>query len=233
MSGVWNGIAVPTVIFLWLLHMGYQASMNCHYGFSRGFLMFVPTADKAAVFQHMDGDSESLRWTGRTLLRLSILCGWMWIRPARKAVTKLFSWPVWLRGSGWYLLGTQMIAKGLIFPNVTLVYPHVDTALNPDFRSSATFQLLTCGGRTAGRAEKAGQVLIRHTILSTMLFVLLTRNRDYSCFTPMKWVLASTRLSTYYFSIIGITLSHKKEEEVVKRALWSRGDFCAQVYLKL
>ena len=62
------------------------------------------------------------------------------------------------------LLGTQMIAKGLDFPNVTLVgVINADTALHfPDFRASErTFGLVTqVAGRT-GRGEKGGRVLVQ------------------------------------------------------------------------
>lgn len=62
------------------------------------------------------------------------------------------------------LLGTQMIAKGLDFPNVTLVgIINADTALHfPDFRATErTFQLVTqVAGRT-GRSERGGRVLLQ------------------------------------------------------------------------
>lgn len=62
------------------------------------------------------------------------------------------------------LIGTQMIAKGLDFPLVTLVgVINGDSSLNiPDFRSGErTFQLLNQVAGRAGRSEKKGQVIIQ------------------------------------------------------------------------
>jgi primosomal protein N' (replication factor Y) len=68
------------------------------------------------------------------------------------------------RGDVQILLGTQMIAKGLDFPNVTLVgVVNADTMLHqPDLRAGErTFQLIAqVAGRT-GRGEKGGRVLVQ------------------------------------------------------------------------
>ena len=62
------------------------------------------------------------------------------------------------------LVGTQMIAKGLHFPNVTLVgIINADLALHlPDFRAGErTFQLLTQVAGRAGRGEEPGEVFVQ------------------------------------------------------------------------
>ena len=77
------------------------------------------------------------------------------------------------RGDADVLLGTQMIAKGLDFPNVTLVgVLNADSSLNmPDFRAGErTYQLLAQVAGRAGRAELPGEVLVQsHDVRSPVL----------------------------------------------------------------
>lgn len=68
------------------------------------------------------------------------------------------------KGEGDILIGTQMISKGLDFPNVTLVgVLAADMSINiPDYRSAErSFQLITQVGGRAGRGSKEGKVIIQ------------------------------------------------------------------------
>ncbi|HAZ2725136.1 primosomal protein N' [Enterococcus faecalis] len=117
------------------------------------------------------------------------------------------------------LLGTQMIAKGLDFPNVTLVgVLNADTALNlPNFRSSErTFQLLTQVSGRAGRAEKPGEVIIQ-SFNPEHYAIQLAKAQDYEDFyTKEMYIRHRGDYPPYYFTV-QITASHPEENEAAKQ----------------
>jgi primosomal protein N' (replication factor Y) len=93
------------------------------------------------------------------------------------------------RGDARILLGTQMIAKGLDFPNVTLVgVVNADTILHqPDFRAAErTFQLISqVAGRT-GRGPRGGRVLVQTWAPDEPAIVLASKH-DYAGFVSHEW----------------------------------------------
>ena len=88
------------------------------------------------------------------------------------------------RGDANVLVGTQMIAKGLDFPNVTLAgVVAADMSLNlPDYRSvERTFQLITQVAGRAGRAEYPGRVIVQ-TYEPDHYGIQLAAKQDYRAF---------------------------------------------------
>lgn len=82
------------------------------------------------------------------------------------------------------LIGTQMIAKGLHFPEVTLVgVINSDASLNlPDFRASETvFQLITQVAGRSGRGSLAGEVIIQ-TLMPDNTTIQVAAKQDYETF---------------------------------------------------
>ena len=86
------------------------------------------------------------------------------------------------------LVGTQMIGKGLDFPNVTLVgLVDADISMHiPDFRANErTFQLLVQVAGRAGRGDRAGEVIVQ-TFTPQSEAIQYSRQADYAGFTAAE-----------------------------------------------
>ena len=118
------------------------------------------------------------------------------------------------------LLGTQMIAKGLDYPNITLVgVLNADTALNlPDFRSSErTFQLLTQVSGRAGRGAKPGEVIVQ-TFNPEHHSIVLAQAQDYEAFYQQEMILRHQSGYPPFYFTVKITISHPAEQVVAKKS---------------
>jgi primosomal protein N' (replication factor Y) (superfamily II helicase) len=115
------------------------------------------------------------------------------------------------------LLGTQMIAKGLDFPNITLVgVLSADTMLHlPDFRAAEkTFQLLTQVSGRAGRHKLPGEVVIQ-TYTPEHYSIELASEHDYDRFYMQEMMMRKMGAYPPYYFITLITLSHEDLMKVV------------------
>ncbi|WP_125704437.1 primosomal protein N' [Lacticaseibacillus daqingensis] len=116
------------------------------------------------------------------------------------------------------LLGTQMIAKGLDFPNVTLVgVINADTGLGmPDFRASEhTFQLLTQVAGRAGRADKAGEVFIQ-SFNPEHYAIRYAQAHDYEGFFRQEMAIRHRGDYPPYYFTVRVTVSHPEEDQAAK-----------------
>jgi primosomal protein N' (replication factor Y) (superfamily II helicase) len=118
------------------------------------------------------------------------------------------------------LIGTQMIAKGLDFPNVTLVgVVDADTGLYlPDFRSAErTFQLLAQVAGRAGRGPKGGRVLVQ-TRQPAHHALVWAREHDTEGFLRQERQLRENPPYPPATSLVNLLLSGPDEKEVGQRA---------------
>jgi primosomal protein N' (replication factor Y) len=150
----------------------------------------------AARISRMDVDTTSAKWAHHDILG----------RVERQEVD--------------ILLGTQMIAKGLDFPTVTLVgVVNADVAMNlPDFRAGErTFQLLTQVAGRAGRGPRGGEVIIQ-TALPNHYAIRSALEHDFRSFAERE---LQERLGPQYpphVRLVNVVISGTEEGAVQQQA---------------
>jgi primosomal protein N' (replication factor Y) len=120
------------------------------------------------------------------------------------------------------LVGTQMLAKGLDFDNVTLVgILNADNLLNqPNFRAyERAFQMMTQVSGRAGRSQKSGKVLIQTFNLhhNTIQQVLGTNYSDM--YKEQLYERQNFKYPPFY-RLIKLTLKHRDFEKLKEGSLW-------------
>ncbi|MDQ3815250.1 MAG: primosomal protein N' [Armatimonadota bacterium] len=124
------------------------------------------------------------------------------------------------QGKAQVLIGTQMVTKGLDFPNVTVVgVISADSALNvPDFRASErTFQLLAQVAGRAGRGDQPGKVLIQ-TLTTDHYAIQAACEHDYEKFVEHE--IPARQSPTYPpFSHIVNVISSDTDEKVARERI--------------
>jgi len=120
------------------------------------------------------------------------------------------------------LVGTQMLAKGLDFENVSLVgIMNADNMLyHPDFRAfERSFQMMTQVSGRSGRSEKRGKVIIQ-TYNPNHNIIQQVTHADY--FQMYKEQLYERQIYKYppYFRLVKLTMKHRDYDKLKDGAMW-------------
>ena len=212
--GIQETVAENGQVMLLLNRRGFATSIQCP---ACGFVLNCPNCD-VALTHHRDGRKavchycdyvvpepsqcpeclfDGIRFAGFGTQKLEeevqkkfpgVACLRMDSDTMRKPGSHEMALERFRRGEVQILLGTQMIAKGLDFPNVMLVgVINADTALHfPDFRAAErTFGLLTqVAGRT-GRGDRGGRVFVQ-TFTPDHNAIVLAAKHDFSAFAEQE-----------------------------------------------
>ena len=131
------------------------------------------------------------------------------------------------------LIGTQMIAKGHHFPDVTLVgVVWADGGMSmPDFRAAErTFQLITQVIGRAGRGEEPGEVIIQ-TMRPDHYAIVYSRDHQYSKMFDHEMRLRSHPAFPPYLRLTALRLQGRVEKDVQQSTVRLAG-FCRQMIKK-
>ena len=118
------------------------------------------------------------------------------------------------RGEIDILVGTQMIAKGLDFPNVTVVgIVSADQTMNiPDFRSSErSFQLIAQVAGRAGRGERPGRIIVQ-TVTPESPSVVCAARHDFEAFAEIEEALRKEAGYPPYSNLLRVVFEDPEEK---------------------
>lgn len=209
-----------------------EDNLHCHYcGWIRSVPHYCPACNNASLILHGFG-TERVEQEVKTLLPAAVT-----VRIDRDTINRpedlIKCLNVFRKCQADVLIGTQMIAKGHDFPNITLVgIVNADTALQiSDFRAGETTVqiLMQVAGRT-GRGERPGRVILQtynpghYTIESVM-------RMDYELFCKKE--LASRKELQYPpFTRLTKFLVTAPREEITRRAAEHLASLCRSVALE-
>lgn len=192
-----------------------EGRTRCHYcGMTKALPDRCPGCRKPFLKQFGIGTEqveESLKKLFPTVRSLRMDTDTMRTKDAYGRILSAFA-----KGQAQVLIGTQMIAKGHDFPNVTLVgVVAADTTLNlPDYRSpERTFQLLTQVAGRAGRDKTPGHVVLQ-TYAPQHPIIRFAKEQDYPAF--FQYEIAERRKMLYppFSLFLRVVFSDRDEERV-------------------
>ena len=202
-----------------LTYHRYSQQMKCHYC---SFETLVPTICPECSSEHIryfgTGTQKVEEELGKIFPEAKVIRMDVDTTSKKGSHEKLLT--AFQEGQADILLGTQMIAKGLDFPNITLVgVLTADTMLHlPDFRSSEkTFQLLTQVSGRAGRHELAGEVVIQ-TYTPEHYSIILAGEQDFDQFYQQEMMIRKIHHYPPFYYLALVTVSHEDLMKVVEVA---------------
>ncbi|AGK53027.1 primosomal protein N' [Bacillus sp. 1NLA3E] len=193
-----------------------QNNMKCHYcGFESGVPNICPECQSDHIRYFGTGTQKVEEELGKLLPEAKVIRMDVDTTSRKGSHEKLLT--EFHQGKADILLGTQMIAKGLDFPNITLVgVLSADTMLHlPDFRSSEkTFQLLTQVSGRAGRHQLPGEVVIQ-TYTPEHYSIELAGDQDFDRFYAKEMMMRKIHRYPPFYYLALVTVSHEELMKVV------------------
>ncbi|MDH5161139.1 primosomal protein N' [Heyndrickxia oleronia] len=199
-----------------LTYHRFTSQMKCHYcGYEASVPSVCPECDSEHIRYFGTGTQKVEEEIAKLLPEATVIRMDVDTTSRKGAHERLLQ--QFQEGKADILLGTQMIAKGLDFPNITLVgVLSADTMLHlPDFRASEkTFQLLTQVSGRAGRHHLAGEVVIQ-TYTPEHYSVELAGKQDYDHFYKKEMMMRKLGSYPPFYYLALITVSHEDLMKVV------------------